>query len=382
MGARARRWGAVVAAGAVAAATAVGTSAPAGAAVITVTTTVDGGAGSLRDAFAQASAAVEPTEIVLQDGATYELTDCAEGDLAHTGTQPLTITGNGATISQTCAGERVIDTDGDLTVVEATITGGSLAAGIGGGIAADTAAVSLVRSSVVGNAASSVGGGIAAIRVTLDSSTVSGNTAGGAGGGIWVDQVADLVNSTVSGNTAASGGGIAVVNTAVELLFATVAGNSASVGAAIELQPGSDDLISYGSVVAGDGPGADCAIDPGASTTSAGANVDGDGTCGFGAGADDQPGVGDPGLGALGANGGPTATRVPASGSPLLDGADCAGIAEDQRGVARPQGARCDVGAVEVEAAAPPPPPPPVEPPAPSPAPPAVPVPGPARFTG
>ena len=48
-------------------------------------------------------------------------------------------------------------------------------------------------------------------------------------------------------------------------------------------------------------------------------------------------------------NGGSTFTRLPLPGSPLIDAAECGGTAIDQRGVARPQGVRCDVGAVEVE---------------------------------
>ena len=58
----------------------------------------------------------------------------------------------------------------------------------------------------------------------------------------------------------------------------------------------------------------------------------------------------DPQLGPLQDNGGLTDTRVPAAGSGVIDAVDCAspdaGI--DQRGITRPQGLRCDIGAVEV----------------------------------
>lgn len=360
---------------------------PAGAATIVVTTTADGGPGSLRDAFAQASVAVEATEIVL-DPATYVLDDCAEGDLAHTGTQPLTIRGRGAVIRQQCAGERVIATDGDLTVLDTNIGGGTLAAGIGGGIEADTADVALVRSEVVGNQAP-IGGGVAAIRVELVDSTVSGNVAGSVGGGIWADQVATLLGSTVHGNDAGtSGGGVVVVNGAAELVFATVTANGAPVGANVELQAGSDELVSFGSVVAQAAGGPDCTVDAGATITSQGGNADGDGTCGFGAGVDDRPAVGDPGLDVLRDNGGRTATRLPLAAGPLVDAVDCAAaplvVMGDQRGIARPQGPRCDIGAAEllVVDEPPVPGPAPTDPVAPPSAPPAVPVPGAARFTG
>jgi len=63
----------------------------------------------------------------------------------------------------------------------------------------------------------------------------------------------------------------------------------------------------------------------------------------------------DPQLGALGPSGGPTLTRVPVFLSPAVDAipAGTAGLCdsstpEDQRGVTRPQGLACDIGAVEV----------------------------------
>jgi hypothetical protein len=57
----------------------------------------------------------------------------------------------------------------------------------------------------------------------------------------------------------------------------------------------------------------------------------------------------DPKLGPLADNGGPTLTHLPLPGSPLIDGGQCiVGLTTDQRGVARPQGGACDVGAVEV----------------------------------
>jgi hypothetical protein len=336
-------------------------TAPASAAVIAVTTTTDGGPGSLREAFADASGSGEASEIVLQAGATYVLDDCEEGDLDYTGSDPLTLTGNGATIEQTCD-ERVIETDGDLTVTDTTVRGGNEAGGLGGGIEADTDDVTLVRSTVTGNQAST-GGGVGAIRVTLVGSTVSGNTASSTGGGIWADQTLDATNSTITGNTAGtSGGGAVVVNDSITLLYVTLVGNTAPVGANLQIQAGGDELVSFASVVANaQGGGASCAIDVGATTSSQGYNFS-DPSCGFGGGPGDIVTDGDPLLGALGSNGGPTRTMLPQALSPLIDEVDCAAAPEavttDQRGVGRPQGPACDIGAVEVEVASPVPVPP------------------------
>lgn len=58
----------------------------------------------------------------------------------------------------------------------------------------------------------------------------------------------------------------------------------------------------------------------------------------------------DPLLGALGDNGGATPTLLPATGSAAIDtGTNTGCPVTDQRGVARPQGPTCDIGAVEVQ---------------------------------
>ena len=61
--------------------------------------------------------------------------------------------------------------------------------------------------------------------------------------------------------------------------------------------------------------------------------------------------VAHPWVSTLGDHGGPTPTKVPRSGSPLIDAIPatepaCAGT--DQRGIARPERGSCDIGAVEV----------------------------------
>lgn len=58
--------------------------------------------------------------------------------------------------------------------------------------------------------------------------------------------------------------------------------------------------------------------------------------------------VGDPLLGPLQDNGGPTDTKAPTDASPALDGGPATGCpATDQRGAPRPSGAACDIGAFE-----------------------------------
>jgi hypothetical protein len=79
---------------------------------------------------------------------------------------------------------------------------------------------------------------------------------------------------------------------------------------------------------------------------STGHNLDSDGSC-FLTATGDLP-KRDPLLGALTDNGGPTDTQALLPGSPAIDAGSADGCPQhDQRGVARPQGAGCDIGAYE-----------------------------------
>jgi hypothetical protein len=166
----------------------------------------------------------------------------------------------------------------------------------------------------------------------LTNCTVSGNTGGAAISGGSGLGLSTLINSTVSGNTGAglSGG--------FELISTTISGNS----------------------ISGSGTSTNSLIDAectGGSVTSQGGNIESPGnTCGLNPSIDQvNVHTEDVALGPLKNNGGPTLTRVPA-GPAALDkirvedcvDADGLPLLTDQRGVERPQGSSCDVGAVEV----------------------------------
>ena len=96
-------------------------------------------------------------------------------------------------------------------------------------------------------------------------------------------------------------------------------------------------------------------------TVSSGYNFSDDDTCGFtNVATGDRENAGDPGVGALADNGGPTQTMLPSSASPLLNfipisacgsGDTLAGFAvtTDQRGITRRQETGCEIGSVEVQ---------------------------------
>ena len=196
--------------------------------------------------------------------------------------------------------------------------------------------------------ASAFGGGIAGLDVTLIGSTVNTNSASASnvvrGGGLRV-QNAMIRNSTVSDN---GGGGITVNGGTVTLSNATVAGNTPGIEAS-----GAVTLVLRNTIVAGNF-GEDCAGSPFGSFVTVGDayNLDSDGTCMLSG--TDRSGV-DPRLAPLAYNGGPTFTHALLAGSPAIDAGSPAAPGSggtaceptDQRGVGRPAGLRCDVGAFE-----------------------------------
>jgi len=188
------------------------------------------------------------------------------------------------------------------------------------------------------------GGGIATSgTVTVSNSTFAGNLADG-GGGISNSGTLMVSNCTFAGNRADSeyscGGGISNSGT-VTVSNSTFAGNSATaLGGGIKNWDGAVTLKN--TIVANSPTGGNCS---GVITDGGGNLRYPDTTC---------PGInGDPKLGPLQDNGGPTWTMALGPGSAAIDAADDAICAAtpvnnlDQRGIVRPQGPHCDIGAFE-----------------------------------
>ena len=137
----------------------------------------------------------------------------------------------------------------------------------------------------------------------------------------------------------------------------TITGNHATTGGGIDNESGSTIQSISGVIVALNTgtQGTNCENFQG-SVVDAGYNLESDAraTCGFSVGAHDLVGV-DPRLRALGAYGGPTLTEPPLPTSPVVNtgptGACPAPV--DTRGVPRPEGGACDIGAVELSPPAP-----------------------------
>jgi predicted outer membrane repeat protein len=251
-----------------------------------------------------------------------------------------------------------ISNSGVLTLTNSTVSGNTAAyydyytyllTGWGGGVY-NFGTATITNSTVSGNTAYEYGGGISTYNGTLNltNSTVSGNTARG-GGGIFITGIVGtltLTNSTVSGNTAWRGGGIMGGRYGdLTLTNSTVSGNTAGFeGGGIF---GWELMVTPTNTIVADNSaptGANCESPP---VNSLGYNLTDDTSCGFTATGDLV--VPDAMLGPLQDNGGPTETHDLLDGSPAIDAGSvsCPPPDTDQRGVARPQGTGCDIGAVE-----------------------------------
>ncbi len=318
-------------------------------ATLSVTNLNDAGAGSLRQAIFDAAAGdtiefAVTGDIILTSGHLV-----IDKNLTINGPGPdnLNIDGNNAS--------RVFlitNTSGNSMISGVTVRNGA-ASPDGGGILIQAAGrLTLSTTRVQANTATASGGGIFNLgTLTADGTTfqhnlaqiqggaidnsgsgmayltnvtVSDNTGDDAGGGIRNNAAATMtvVNSTITGNSANLSGGGGIFDTGtLQVVNTIVAGNTAALNS-----PDCNQITSLGRNLIGTSDG--CTLTP----------ITGD-----------LVGV-DPLLGPLQENGGPTLTHALLSGSPAIDAGDIASCpATDQRGVLRPQGPDCDIGAYEFE---------------------------------
>jgi hypothetical protein len=217
--------------------------------------------------------------------------------------------------------------------------------------------VTITTITVTGGHAETFGGGIYnAGTLSLVNSTISSNTAGGAGGGIYNSGTLSLLNSTISSNTAAGGGGVWNEGS-LSVQNSTISSNAAEWSGGILNWAGK---LALANTIIANNTGGNCFWN-GGSVTDGGHNlIEGSGanTCGLTATPANGNIIGQPAhLGPLQDNGGPTLTHALLDGSPAIDAGDPAVCADpatvnnrDQRGVSRPQGAQCDIGAFEYRA--------------------------------
>jgi hypothetical protein len=213
-----------------------------------------------------------------------------------------------------------------------------------------------------GDTAFNAGGGINnSGTLTVVQSTINGNKATSAqflalGGGISNGGTLTVINSTISGNQATgvegTGGGIynAQGGTAT-LLNTTINGNSAPVGGGTFNStgtPATTTTLNFTNTIISGNTGGDCLNSLGGTISTNSHNLVQDGSC--------SPAVtGDPKLGPLQNNGGPTFTHALMTTSPAIDAGDDSVLGDpfnlttDQRGAGFPRKscAHVDIGAYE-----------------------------------
>ncbi|HEX3795579.1 MAG TPA: putative Ig domain-containing protein [Acidimicrobiales bacterium] len=303
-----------------------------------------------------------------------------------------TFTLNGGSIdggSALAAGGILSAPGGTVTLSGADISGNTASASNGGGIL-NEGVMSITNSSLTGNTATpttanptttGLGGAIysgattasVTTELTLSGDTFSGNRASAASALITFSTVASdinttaITNSTFTGNATTPSFGTIDAFDPTSIVFSTIDNNTSATGASAGLFVEIAGSISVAGSDITNNTGGNChgaVVDGGYNFTSAA-----DGTCGFTGAKND--GAGNPQLGALTNNGGPTSTELPASTSPLINKIPvntstgindavrgtpivlCATGAVDQRGSSRPAGPTCDIGSVEVGVSAP-----------------------------
>ncbi len=257
-----------------------------------------------------------------------------------------TFTGNSSPSASGTSGG-AIDNSGQLTVTGSTFVNNLAMEGAG---IFNQNLTSITQTTFLNNTATIYGGGgiVNAFGTTnISASTFVGNT-GPGGGAIDNDTALNVTNSTFFNNTGGSSGGGAIQNFGTAAITqSTLSGNTSQYGANIH-NYGSSTVAVSSSIVANGVSGSNCGGPP---IIDKGYNVDTGTSCGFAASAHSVSST-QPHLEAIASNGGPTQTMALPPNSPAVDRIPtsvngCAG-GVDQRGVARPQGTACDVGAFEV----------------------------------
>jgi VCBS repeat-containing protein len=299
---------------------------PAQAETFTVANTNDSGADSLRQAILDANATTDVDKIIFAQDLSGQTIPLAS---------PLPIIA-----PKSDFGALTIDAESaDITISGDDGVGGRVRVFDVGSLAELT-----LNNLTVANGDADAGGGILNFgTLTVSNSTLSGNSAFmGFGGGIYnagPDSTLTVNNSTFSRNSATTqGGGIGNFFGSLEVNNSTFSDNSASLGGGGIFNAGSATLKN--TIVANSPSGGNCS-----GVIVGGGNLEWPGnTCGS------SFSSGDPLLGPLADNGGPTQTHALQDGSAAIDAAvSCPPPATDQRNISRPQGPACDIGSFEFD---------------------------------
>ena len=350
---------------------------------ITVTSSADSGPGTLRQAIADVCeggvidfALPIPATITLTSS---ELLVSKSLTLAGPGADQLTISGNNA--------RRVFNISGQGVTLDSLAIKYGRNYDEGGGVF-NTGNLTLSHCLVASNYGDESGGGLynAGGEVTILDTTISDNFTWGSGGGLYnVSGIMTISDSTISDNTyeglrnnggtvtlfnttLSGNGGYAVRNGYSLSSIITIINSTFSENGSYAIQNDSNSTVNlvhstiydtYGTALSNasgytylqasiiaSGYGNDCTVTSG-NIVSLGYNLGKDNSCNL-TQTTDLPNT-DPKLAPLADNGGDTLTHALLPGSPAIDHIPPASCTQptDQRGIPRPQGEGCDIGAYE-----------------------------------
>ena len=231
--------------------------------------------------------------------------------------------------------------EGRVTMESGTIVGND--AQSGGGLLVRYGSAELHGGTIMSNTASSLGGGLcmddASSTVSVQSTAFVGNEASIGGAIRNSGGTLTLINTTLSHNTASIGGGLAVSSGATAMTYTTIVSNT---GLGIYY----NGPVAIKNTIVAHNANRNCDHPNGSGIVSNGHNLEDDDTCSFVANTDITNTV--PLVGPLTLDSGSWVHPL-LLGSPAVEAGQCVDSVTtvDQRGMARPLGAICDIGAFE-----------------------------------
>lgn len=278
--------------------------------------------------------------ILIATAASLQLQNCSiTGSVATDGGGGIAVTAGGSLSLNNCT----------LDNNKAVGNGGNL----GGNLYTSAGSVSTLLNCTISNGESRFGagayvepGGV----MTVSGCTFFQNNAADDGGAIYNGGQAFLTNVTTDENHAGLRGGATFTTGPSAITNINNSTLAFDTGVSAEIHNMNGGTVNLHSTILRRTADPNCAGEP---VNSQGYNLSLDDTCDLNA-TGDRENV-DPLLLPLANNGGVTQTFLLGAGSQAINGGSpaCPPPSTDQRGVSRPQGARCDIGAVEMSGAAP-----------------------------
>ncbi len=230
--------------------------------------------------------------------------------------------------------------------ITSSILSGNTTDDIGGGIYINSGTSTITNSTFSQNEGK-WGGGIHNNSAVIISNTTFVQNTATWGGGIFnmIESAATITNSSFYKNSVGSGWGGGILNGIDATMTLTNSTLSSNISTFIGGGLNNDGTLNISNTIIANSTGADCINSTGTIATNVN-NLIEDGSCGAAL-------SGDPALGALADNGGPTETMALAWNSPALDAGDASSCpTTDQRGVTR-IASTCDIGAYERDVSGP-----------------------------